>query len=965
MVLVSAAYLAWAIIRDPTSFGRPIFIPWAVAMATVSLFPLSAWRESRVGMEFPLSIAVAVLYGPGPAALITLFGSFDRRELRGEVSLLRALFNRSQVALAAAVAGEVFHAIASPHSAFPLVIAAGIPAVIAGYAANVGMVATAARLELRLPLHEILARFTVGGLPQFLISYLLLGLLGAGLAGIQDRLRELTAVALIAPLLLARYLYLRGQVLERTSRELERSGAQMRMLQGLTGKLDELNDVRRIAQAIVDDLSGLIEYHDCRVYQLQPDGATLLPLAFGPSGSTDREEIRQGLVTKVGEGITGRAAQLGHTIVVPDARHCEFAVTIPGTPDVDESIVAVPLRSRDRTFGTLVLAKDGIDQFDERDIQLLEVLASRAAVAFENALLLQRERANARWYRTLVEQLPALTYLDRPDGSALYVSPAIEGLLGYTPSQWVDRMERWERHVHSEDRESVRAARQRSRATGEPFVLEYRMHPRAGGVVWVRDQAVLVQGSKGPSYWQGVVVDITELKQAEDQIAFLAFHDGLTGLPNRTMFQTMLERALARGRRYGRAVAVIALDLDDFKLVNDGLGHDSGDELLRRTATILRETIRETDVAARMGGDEFLVMLPDLPGEAAGREALIAVAVLTSRIQDRLRSPQALAGTELYLSASIGVSVYPLDAEDARSLVQNADAAMYENKKDSSSPYTIYVSPAYTNNRLSLMTRLHKAADECQWELWYQPVVDLTEGRPSSIEALIRWRTPDGTLIPPGEFLAPAEEMGLMPAIGDWVVEELCRQLVAWRARGVEIDASFNLSPRQLWNPALMNRIPAILTERGVDPRSVIIEITESAVMTDLGGVSRSLQSLHDLGVRLAIDDFGTGYSSLSRLKDLPVDIVKIDRSFVRDLSMIGNVRRIVTAMVGLITSLGLVPIAEGIETEMQHQFLVEHGCHLGQGFLFSRPMPAEQVAGWIARPKAGPSRSPHSGVSS
>lgn len=966
VVLSALGYLAASIALSPGAFARPEFAAWFLAVVVVSLLAVPGPRGMRLGMDFAISIALAVLYGPAAAALVMFAGSFDPRELRGEVTPRRALFNRSRFALATALAAVVFHSVADVRAPIWSVVLASVPAVMAGYGASLLLVGVAVRLDEGRPFPEIVARFTPGGIPQFVLGYLTLGVVAAAMTGIQRRVEGLTAIALIPVLLIARYLYVRGQTLERATRDLERSTAQLRMLQGIAGKLHRLNDVTRIAEAIVEDLGTVIEYHDCRVYLLQADGVTLWPVAFLPEPGIDDGVVRERLVVKVGEGITGRAVATGRTVNVPDALHCEFAQSIPGTPEIPESIVAVPLLRGEQAFGAVVLSKEGLGQFDEQEVMHLEVLSSRAAVAFENARLLERERGHVRWYRSFVEQLPALTYIERLDGSVVYVSPQLHALLGRDPAEWAAEAGNRVASVHPDDREAVRAARERSTATGEACVVEYRMLHADGRVVWVRDEATLVRGAKGRPYWQGVIVDITDRRRADEQIAFLAFHDKLTELPNRTRFEELLEQAVARAKRQGTAVAVVALDLDDFKLVNDSLGHETGDEILRRASAILREVARETDVAARMGGDEFLVMLPDLPSIADGLKAVAATEAFVRRLQDRLRAPLDLDRTDYYLSASVGISVYPLDAEDGESLVRNADAAMYESKRSSRGAYTIYARPSSTTTQLSLVTRLRRAVEERRWQLHYQPVYELSTRRPVAAEALIRWQEPDGRLIAPSDFIGLAEEMGVIGAIGEWVARELFRQLVEWREQGLSIEASFNLSPRQLWDPRVAQDALLTLEDSGLDPASIVVEITESAVMTDAGTVNRAVESLHEVGVRLAIDDFGTGHSSLSRLKDLPVDIVKIDRSFVAELATSRNAGRIVDAMIRLVESLGLVPVAEGIETQRQLRFLREHGCAYGQGYLLSRPVPGSAIpelfaagAGERARPMALPGAGP------
>jgi EAL domain-containing protein (putative c-di-GMP-specific phosphodiesterase class I) len=290
--------------------------------------------------------------------------------------------------------------------------------------------------------------------------------------------------------------------------------------------------------------------------------------------------------------------------------------------------------------------------------------------------------------------------------------------------------------------------------------------------------------------------------------------------------------------------------------------------------------------------------------------------------------------------------MYPHDASDADALLRNADAALYESKRNGPGGFLIHsVEGAGSVSKLSLATRLRKAVERQHWVLHYQPVIDLSTGGIMGVEGLLRWQDPRGGLIAPGEFIPLAEEMGLIEAIGDWVVAEVARQESIWESQGIHLETGFNLSPRQLWQPDLVFRVLSHLERAGADPSRIVVEITETAAMTDPDRTQRVLWELHGRGVRLAIDDFGTGYSSLSRLKHLPVDILKIDRSFVRDVPHEHEAASMVRAMVQLADSVGMVPLAEGIETEEQWRFLIEQGCTLGQGFYFSRPVPAEEIA--------------------
>jgi diguanylate cyclase (GGDEF)-like protein/PAS domain S-box-containing protein len=588
-------------------------------------------------------------------------------------------------------------------------------------------------------------------------------------------------------------------------------------------------------------------------------------------------------------------------------------------------------------------------------LQHLEELPARAHELLEVVLSdLERvdadlREANAK-YRALVEQIPAIVYIDVADASmaTTYVSPQIEALLGIKPQEYIDDPNLWTKRLHPDDRERALTTYLQGRESGKPFTFEYRLLSGEGGHVWFRDSAVVVRDERGePAFIEGVMLDITDRKNAEEQAAFLAYHDKLTGLPNKAMFEELLELSIARARRHDLAVCVITTDLDDFKLVNDSLGHERGNELLGKLAERLREATRETDLVARPGGDEFLLLLSDLErgGTPGAGDPVLAAEAVASRVREALNEPFDLDGTEVYVTASIGIALFPNHAGDANELLRISDAAMYQSKRAAPGGYVVYSDKTDDAlGRLSLSTRLRKAVEHENWELHYQPIVDLGDGTMVGVEALIRWNDPGGGLVPPGEFIPLAEEMGLIEAIGDWVVEELARQDAAWRAEGLDVEMSFNLSPRQLWRPDIATRILSRLAANNVDPTKTIVEVTESTAMTDPDRTLRILWDLHSRGLRLAIDDFGTGYSSLSRLKHMPVDILKIDRSFVRDVHADEQAGNMVKAIIQLADGLGMTPLAEGIETEREWQFLLESGCRLGQGFFFCRPIPAADI---------------------
>jgi EAL domain-containing protein (putative c-di-GMP-specific phosphodiesterase class I) len=358
---------------------------------------------------------------------------------------------------------------------------------------------------------------------------------------------------------------------------------------------------------------------------------------------------------------------------------------------------------------------------------------------------------------------------------------------------------------------------------------------------------------------------------------------------------------------------------------------------------------------ARQGGDEFLLLLSDLErgtGSVSGVDAAMIIAEsVATRVHDALRRPFNLRGTDFFASASLGLSLFPQDAADASTLLKNADAAMYQSKKRDPGGYVVFSSGGEDPlKKLSLTTRLRRAVEEQHWVLHYQPILDLGDGSMKGVEALVRWRDPRGGIVLPGEFIPLAEELGLIEAIGDWVIDEFAEQDRTWRAQGLDLQVSFNLSPRQLWSAQLSETMIAKLRGAGVDPRNVVVEITESTAMADPDRTQKILTDLHAWGLTLAIDDFGTGYSSLARLKHMPVDILKIDQAFVRDCDTDRDLAGMVRAMIQLAQSLGMTPLAEGIETRGEYEFLRANGCRLAQGFLFSRAVPGDAIPALAAR---------------
>ncbi len=581
------------------------------------------------------------------------------------------------------------------------------------------------------------------------------------------------------------------------------------------------------------------------------------------------------------------------------------------------------------------------------EVRVRALDGERAVVSVRDAreLIAGREaavalvEAEAR-YRSLVEQIPAVVYAD--DGNVTeYVNPQIEQILGVSPEAYRADPDMWLRMVHPQDRDRVEA-QSRAFIAGEGGDLEdYRMIRPDGRIVWVRDRAYAHRDAEGRAVFEhGIMFDVTELKDAEARVAHMAYHDGLTSLANRQLFEQTLILAVERAKRDETSVAVVFLDLDNFKLVNDSLGHHAGDLLLCELADRLRTSTRETDLVARQGGDEFLMLLADLdPSEAEAAATRVA-----HRVTEALAHPFGLQGTEFHARGSIGVSVYPRDALDAETLLKNADIAMYRAKRIEPGGHMFFaVEGDDAMSRLSFEQRLRHAVEAQEWVLHFQPVVDLADRRVVGAEALIRWQDHHG-IVPPGEFIPVAEELGLIEAIGDWVIDEVATQQRAWRDAGLDLEVSFNLSPRQLWTPRLADRLLMKLRDADVDPSTVQAEITESTAMADPDRTQRTLRELHSWGLRLALDHFGTGYSSLSRLKHMPVDVLKIDREFIRHVDRDVRLAGMVRAMIQVAQSLDMVPLAEGVESESEYVFLRSNGCRLAQGFWFAHPMPAEEL---------------------
>jgi len=568
-------------------------------------------------------------------------------------------------------------------------------------------------------------------------------------------------------------------------------------------------------------------------------------------------------------------------------------------------------------------------------------LATQLALALESAALTEEvhtRRSEAR-FASFVQHATDLITVLGPDATVSYQSPSSQKVLGYAPEELVGT--RFDQLLVPGEEGRMLHLLSDGFPMDEGEVLQCALRHRDGTA---RQFEILYTNLFDDEHVRGVVLnarDISERKRFEAQLAHQAFHDPVTGLPNRALFVDRVRHRIARRRRGDSGLAIVFLDLDDFKTINDSLGHAAGDEVLIAVAQRLEATIRASDTAARFGGDEFALLLEDV-------ESVQEAADTAQRIMDAVREPLSLAGKQLTIHCSMGLAVPEENVADADDLIRDADAAMYIAKRDGKDSYRLF-EPAMHDGvmaRLELRADLQRALMAGEFELYYQPVVRLSDRSVVGVEALLRWRHPERGLINPEDFIPFAEETGLIVPIGRWALREACRQAVELQravAGDPPLTMSVNLSVKQLQHSDVVADVDDALSESGLEPQLLTLEITESVMMSDFDLAIARLEELRARGVRLAMDDFGTGYSSLSYLSRLPVDLLKMDRSFL-SAGATPETSGLTTAVIAIGETLNLDVVAEGIEQEGQWRTLRDLGCDRGQGFLFARPMPAAET---------------------
>ena len=616
------------------------------------------------------------------------------------------------------------------------------------------------------------------------------------------------------------------------------------------------------------------------------------------------------------------------TLEIMTNRSCDLPfIIVSGNIGEDTAVEAMKAGARDYLIkGKLARLVPAVQR------ELREAVVRREHRLGEVAL-----RNSEELFRQLAGNIPELLWItDAALKRLIYISPAFERIWGrkaeplyLDPASWLDA-------VHPGDHARVRAGRRK--ALFGDYNEEFRITWADGTTRWVHERAFPVRDASGAVYRiAGITEDITERKKSEERLTYLAHYDHLSGLPNRALFQDRLAQGLAQSEREGWITAVVFIDLDRFKVINDTLGHAAGDKLIIAVAHRLSDTVRSGDTVSRLGGDEFALILQNLTrGQNAG--------VVAQKVIEMLAEPFDLDGHEIFVTASIGITLYPIDSGVPEALLKNADSAMYRAKQLGRNNFQFYTTEmnARSGENLHLENSLRHALNREEFLLHYQPKADVRTGRIIGVEALMRWQHPEFGMVSPGKFIPLLEETGLIVPAGEWVVRTACEQLRVWQREGLQVvPISVNVSGRQFQHKDLVQSITGIITDAGIDPGLIELELTESSLMTNPHEANILLHSLKAFGVQISVDDFGTGYSSLAYLKRFRIDSLKIDRSFVHDVTHDNDDAAIVRAVITLAHSLKLNVVAEGVETEEQLEFLINNGCDQIQGYLLSVPLPA------------------------
>lgn len=692
--------------------------------------------------------------------------------------------------------------------------------------------------------------------------------------------------------------------------------------------------------------SGLLELCEAALLWIgrkEPDGTIRLLASSGRDGLTAQQYMTDLVARWDGsEGPTPTAAAIANRRTqrspiedrprlrwMARARRYRFKIAL-----------AVPLYTPDQILGALTFYSRRAEAFAPDEVRRLEELASRISLALVTAENQQQLRLQGTALATAANGV----FITDRSGRIQWANDAFTHMSGYALGEVIGQTPRLLKS--GRQRAAFYEDLWRTITAGRPWRGEVVERHKDGRLYTVAQTITPLLDETGQvTHFVAIHEDITAAKEAEARIAYLAQHDSLTGLPNRLLLRDRLRLALPQARRRGNLVAFLFLDLDRFKVINDTLGHYQGDLLLKEVSKCLRRCVREGDTVIRQGGDEFIVILPDL--KSANNAAPVAQKILTA-----LARPFQLEKHQVFTSASIGIALFPSDGEDAETLLKFADTAMYRAKQQGGNTYQFFTAEmqAQAQQRMETERAIRVALDRHEFVVYYQPVVDLATGAITGLEALVRRQGSSGETALPASFIPIAEETGLILPLGHWVLHHACAQVRVWnQGRRVPLRLAVNLSVRQFRQEALATEVKQVLEETGLAPQCLSLEITESILLHDTESTQRTLLALKSLGVRLSIDDFGTGFSSLSYLKRFPLDTLKIDQSFVDGLGTDPDDTAIVAAILGMAAALKLGVIAEGIEQEVQRSYLREHGCQEAQGYLFWRPLPAEEMTRVLA----------------
>jgi diguanylate cyclase (GGDEF)-like protein/PAS domain S-box-containing protein len=709
-------------------------------------------------------------------------------------------------------------------------------------------------------------------------------------------------------------------------------------------------DLKAVMQRIADRTRELTAGTSAAVRLLDGDALVCGATSGAP-------EIQSPHRLPIGDNLSGHAMRSGRSLLCLDAENDERVDAELARRRGVRSIIAVPLLHAGQAVGLLLLYGDEANAFGERDVTMMELLSVVLSGAMAHAAEFEAKRdqveALARFEATFAGALTGMLLMDL-DGRIIDSNPAIQKLLGHSHAELEGR--RTSEFVHPEDAREARAAYLRMIADGGSSLrMQHRFVDVGGESVWVDVSSSLVSDSDGnKSFAITMIQDVTQRRKAEaallSQAALnehQALHDALTGLANRTLFRSRINHTVKARRRSDADAAVMVMDLDGFKEINDSLGHAAGDDLLVELGRRLKAALRTSETVARLGGDEFGILLPHVSGPDD-------VVRTVERIQEAIENPMTLQGLSLSLEASIGIALHPDDGKDVETLLRCADGAMYHAKAEKSGwafHDRNHVRP--DTARLTLMGELRRALDHRELVLYYQPKAVLANGEVHAVEALLRWKHRARGLVSPDDFIPMAQQTALIKPLTLYVIDEALRQCRSWQDDGLRLAIAVNLSARNLVDPDFPTQVAGLLERWNIEPGLLEFEITESAMLDDPTCTKLILEHLSIMGIRLSIDDFGTGYSSLAYLRRLPVSEIKIDRSFVMNMDQNEDDATIVRSTIDLGRNLGLDVVAEGVENEQVWNRLKALGCTAAQGYYLSRAVPAPDLRIWLLQRRA------------